>query len=502
VASGRLPGDRSHPGASALPAGGTGDTPTEEPVVEEAAVAEEPAVGEAAETPLYEGAAGQPWDEDWLPEWVGAADVAAEPALDAQPAADLPSDAWPQLSEEEPPAEAQPATDVASDAWPQLSAESPAAEHVTVEPAVQPVLVEPAPAAAEPQEPGVEPDAPSLVPPSADEDAEPVATAQPAAWEVAPSEDDGVLSSGSGAGPLTSGPADRPMAIDGAAPAEIRTPPAALRRRARVLLPLAVLVLAAVLAGFTVTRSGTGDQATVAAAERNAGTVGSAGTPSRVPATATGDGQPVDQLTGVVPVEVLAGPTAGTTTSSSSSPASRATGDTAAAVSPVDGPAPMTTVVPTDRTLVEAPGPEIGGPGIEGIRTDGTGPDTPGTEGTGTGGTGTGGTGTGGTGTGGTGSDGTGSDGDGAECPTESDGPSDPVDDPGIGTGGNTGIATGGLAGACSGDTGDSGTGGTDTETPVSTPATTATATPTVPATPTATTTATATPTALPGRSG
>ncbi|MCW2617706.1 MAG: hypothetical protein JWR28_855, partial [Modestobacter sp.] len=97
MASGRLPGDRSHP--LGTPAEVAVDAVAEEPVVDEASVPGESAVvesGSAAGEP-FAAAAGveQPWDEEWLPEWVSTAEAAAgsaagsdaEAVLDEQPAA-------------------------------------------------------------------------------------------------------------------------------------------------------------------------------------------------------------------------------------------------------------------------------------------------------------------------------------------------------------------------------------------------------------------------------
>jgi hypothetical protein len=303
--------------------------------------------------------------------------------------------------------------------------------------------------------------------------AEDQAAAQMAAWEEAIRAGEALADRTASSSATPEEPTATPPSAAAVEVDDVRSAPADGRRHYRVLLPLAVLLVAGLLAGFSFTAASTGDGAEVAASEREAATTSSP-SPTPIRASPSRAGLPVDPLAGVVPVGTVTEQPTETAASTTARVRVRVTAGTTAAArstSSAQAPAPGTPIV--------AAGPTAGPvPGADGTPSGGTGTDPAGV--TGSDGTATDGTPTEDTPVDGTPIDGTPTDGSGdpvdpVDCPTGDDGTAD--------TGGDTGDGSDEqLAGACeedpdnggsAGSTDDGGTGQTADQTPDQTPATT-----------------------------
>jgi hypothetical protein len=446
--------------------------------------------------PVAEQSVDEPWDEAWLPGWVNDADavsVTDEPLDDeltgdeltdaARPDENHPEELFPEEAlEDEVPisAAAVPAPLGSSTAEPGSGQDTGEEAASLPEPAVvdEPVGetesadetglrtagqdADPVPAAAAPVRRVLPPRIDAALAElreaelAAQRAAEEQAAVQMAAWEEAIRAGEELaeraVSSSRASDEPSATPSSPLHAVDDVP--DVRTAPTESRRRTRVLLPLAVLLVAGLLAGFSFTTTSSGDGAEVAASERDADVSTSSPFPARIPAPRTATGQAVDPLAGVPPVLPVAEPPTETTASTTSRVRARATA-AAGATSPADAPARGTPTVDGPSTA-PVPGPVTGATPTGSGPTGGTG--TEGTGGTGSDGAGTGGTPTDGTSpedtpTDGTPTDGTGDPGDATgepvECPTD-DGTgetgADPVDEAG-----------GEVAGACEEDPDSSG---------------------------------------------
>jgi hypothetical protein len=461
VASSRPQDDRSRSGAEQPGAGQSGaeqgfTTPPPETPATAAAdpeLAVEVVVAPAVDVQPVPDA---PWDEAWLPQWVSDADL---PVLGAAVA---------ELTDGELPDE-PPIPD------------ADGAQHLAPATALAGPVAEPAPTATVPARRPLPPRIDAALAElreaelTARRAAEEQAAAQLAAWEEAIRAGDALADRAASTAPPAAPPSPPAAPVD---VPSVRTPPTDARRRTRVLLPLAVLLVAGLLAGFSFVGSSSGDRAEVAAAERDATRSTSSSTSPRTAAPVPRAEQPVDPPAGVVPVDVLAEQSSTTTTSASAARTARATARSTTAAdttSPAAVPAPTVVAGPT-------------GP-VSSTSTGGTGSDATGS--TGTAGSGPEGTGTDGVPTDGVPTDGTGPGGDtgiGSDKDPELCPPADDTGDAGStggtggtdgagstgGTGGTGGEDTGELAGAC----GDGSGGGTPISTDGGDPPVTAEPTP------------------------
>jgi hypothetical protein len=252
--------------------------------------------------------AEEPWDAAWLPEWVSAGDIvelteANEPL--AEPAPTVVAEAEPEAElGAEPEVEPDPESEAELDTEPEAELDEPGPAHDEHLPEV--TVEEPVAGEAEIEDVEVpEVEVPEPV-------TEWLSTAPLAAWDLPlPAED-------ADDAPTVGSASEAPAPVR----APVRAPAAASRGRAKVLLPSAVLLIAALLAGFSVTGNSDGDRAAVAAVERDADE-SAAPTTGRTPAAATRAGQPVGPLAGVVPVEVTSGAPTENAPSASASTTSR-----------------------------------------------------------------------------------------------------------------------------------------------------------------------------------
>jgi hypothetical protein len=383
--------------------------------------------GSADRAPVAEDGADEPWDAGWLPQWVS----------EAPPSGSRPAEPAPVTHFLPPRLQAA----LAEFHEAELAAERAAADQAAARPAARDETIPAGQALAH--------------------------TAVPADTAVLPSVE-----------PLFVEPLfveAPPVASDQAIGAvDVLPVPAAGRWRARVLLPLAVLLVAGLLAGFMFT-STSGDRPAVAAAEHDAGGPTAAAPTSRAPAPLPQAAQPVTPLADVVPIDVPPAPPAATTPEPAAGPSRAATRPlTRAGSSTADRPAPVapaTAPVPAPAAVPRPGGAPAAGAGEEPGNVT-AGPAGAGAAGPGTGGTVTGGTDASGTVGGGTGSsanppEGTGTDTDldGTDDGAGEDGPAPVEEDSETGTveddvpDGSAGCSAGGSDTGQAGGAPDAGTG-------------------------------------------
>ena len=218
--------------------------PDERPLAEEGA---EDVVGAPEAQEQHPPSAGdEPWDEAWLPQWVSVPDEPAEPERDPEPAP-VADEVTEQPGDHTPDAEAGPQEE------PEQEVAAPARRPLP--PRIDAALADFRDAQL-----------------AAERAAEEQAAAQMAAWEEAIRAGEELAQrapSGVSEAPAVGvRPTSRPSSRSRSRPTVpvVRTPPAG-RRRARWLLPLAVLALAAVIAGLTLPGTSDADRPAVAAAE-------------------------------------------------------------------------------------------------------------------------------------------------------------------------------------------------------------------------------------------